>query len=402
MSSSVHCCTMLATVFLAFGSVSCLGLEPPPVTDVDDFFVLNPSRIFPVIDDSWRLRVEGAVANPLSVDIETLRHYRPITRMATLECAIASGTTLLVGNAVWKGVPLRTLIEQAGPLPEARSVRFNAADGYGLGDFDLAAILANDQNLLAYEMNGETLPLNQGYPLRLVLPGAGGYDWVQWVEQIEIVTDPPVGDFDYLPQHARIFRPLADDVIAIGTYTIRGMALSGTGREITRVEVSTDSGLTWQEATLLTEFVPNVWKHWQLEWVISRLGRHFLLARTYDDAGAVQHEQGGYGWRDYIMGVNVEADRDGDAVPDSRDNCPDAFNASQRDSDGDGLGDICDPDCPDLDGRSQVSFPDFAVLASSWRTSDPNTHATDLNADGRIDPLDLAILAHHWLTDCHP
>lgn len=372
------------------------------MTDLNDFFVLNPSRIFPVIDDSWRLRVEGSVADTLALDMKTLRKYRPITKMATLECAIAGGTTLLVGNAVWKGVPLRTLIEQAGPLPDARSVRFEAADGYALGDFDLTAILANDQNLLAYKMNGETLPLNQGYPLRLVLPGAGGYDWVQWVERIEIVTDPPVGDFDFLPQHARIFRPLAEDVLAIGTYTIRGMALSGTGREITRVEVSTDAGLTWQEATLLTEFVPNVWKHWQFEWAIPRLGRHFLLARTYDDTGAMQHEQGGYGWRDYIMAVNVEADRDGDAVPDSRDNCSDAFNPSQRDSDADGLGDICDPDCPDLDGRSPASFSDFALLASSWRTSALNARPADLNADGEVNTLDLAILAHYWLTDCHP
>jgi DMSO/TMAO reductase YedYZ molybdopterin-dependent catalytic subunit len=378
-----------------------LALEPPPVTNLAHFFVYN-SRGIPKIDASWRLTVDGAVATPLSLDLAALEQYPKITKMATLECNLPGGTTLLVGNAVWAGVSLKALIEAAGPVPGAASVRFYAADEYTLGDYSLASLLSEDAIILAYEMNGQTLPLNQGFPLRLVVPGAGGFNWVQWLRRIEISVEPPNFDFLYLPQHARILAPRPDEVIALGTYTVRGMAFSGVGREITRVELSTDGGLSWQEAALLSEFVPNVWKYWEFAWPIPRLGRHFLLARTYDDAGVGQPEKGGYGWRDFIFSVNVEADQDGDGVPDLRDNCPNAFNPSQRDSDGDGRGDGCDEDCPDLDGHNPVSFRDFAILASVWRGQDAGMSAADRNADGTVNALDLHLLAQYWLSNCYP
>lgn len=399
--------SQVVPIMAALALTASLGfaLEPPPITDLSQFFVYN-SRGIPTIDASWRLTVDGAVATPLSLDMQAIRQYPSITEMATLECYIAGGTTLLAGNAVWTGVPLRTLIEAAGPVPnvdlDAGSVRFSAADGYLFGDLSLKKILSSDSMILAYEMNGETLPLNQGFPLRLVIPGAGGFNWVQWVERIEVIAQPPILEFAYLPQHARILRPQPDSTIALGTCTIHGMAISGTGREITRVEVSTDNGLTWRDAVLTSEFVPNVWKHWEFTWQIPHLGQYSILARTYDDTGAVQPEKNGFGWRDFIMSVFVGPDMDADGVPDSRDNCPNTFNPSQRDSDGDGIGDVCDGDCPDLDGRNPISFRDFAILASAWRVPDRGTPAGDLNADGLVNTLDLQVLAQYWLSDCYP
>ncbi len=399
--------SQVVPIIAALALAASLGfaLDPPPITDLSQFFVYN-SRGIPTIDESWRLTVDGAVATPLSLDMQAIRQYPSITEMATLECYIAGGTTLLAGNAVWTGVPVKTLIEAAGPLPDPDtnnvSVRFSAVDGYLFGDFSLKTILSSDAMILAYEMNGQTLPLNQGFPLRLVIPGAGGFNWVQWIERIEIMAAPPVSEFAYLPQHARILRPQPDSTIALGTYTIRGMAISGTGREITRVEVSTDNGLTWRDAVLTTEFVPNVWKHWEFAWQIPHPGPYSILARTYDDTGAAQPEKDGFGWRDFIMSVFVGPDMDADGVPDSRDNCPAIFNPSQRDSDGDGIGDVCDTDCPDLDGRNPVSFHDFAILASAWRVPESATPAGDLNADGLVNALDLQVLARYWLSACYP
>ncbi|MBN2127938.1 MAG: molybdopterin-dependent oxidoreductase [Sedimentisphaerales bacterium] len=377
-----------------------LGLEPPPITDLDRFFVFNGKGI-PNIGEDWRLRVEGAVETPLALDLEALKQYPAVTEMATLECAIPGGTTLLVGNATWTGVPLKTVIEAARPDTEAASVRIGAADRYALGDIDLGAIQAADDILLAYEMNGQTLPPNQGHPLRLVVPGVGGFHWVQWVESIEIKATAATYELDYLPQHARFLRPLHNEVVAIGPRTIRGMAVSGRGREITAVEVSLDTGVTWQPATLLTEFVPNVWKHWEFAWEPAYVGQHYLYARTYDETGAVQNENGAYGWRGFVIGVRVEDDADGDGIGDSRDNCPAIPNPSQRDSDADGTGDVCDNDCPDLDGVNPVSFYDFAVFAAAWRAAESDPPAGDWNADGAVDFRDLHWFAAYWLSDCH-
>jgi hypothetical protein len=260
-----------------------LALDPPPVTDLSRFFVYNSHGI-PTIDDSWRLTVAGAVTTPLSLDLPALKQYPALTEMATLECYIPGGTTLLVGNVVWTGISLRTLIEAAGPVPDADpntgSVRFYAADGY--------------------------------------------------------------------------------------------------------------------------QFVPNVWRHWEFAWQIPHLGPYAILARTYDDTDTAQQERNGFGWRDFTVPVHVEPDTDGDGAPDSQDNCPNTFNPSQRDSDRDGIGDACDSGCPDLDGRSTVSFRDFALFASAWRAHDSETPAGDLNADGVVNALDLEMLAQYWLSDCHP
>jgi rhodanese-related sulfurtransferase len=92
-------------------------------------------------------------------------------------------------------------------------------------------------------------------------------------------------------------------------------------------------------------------------------------------------------------------DSDGDGFNDDLDNCPNNFNPSQRDSDDDGLGDICDPNCPDLDGLNPVNFIDFSMLAQNWQVTGPNLPG-DLNMDNIVDINDIAILSDYWLSDC--
>ncbi len=174
------------------------SLDPPPLTDVNDFFVFNHEGVPPVPSD-WRLRIDGAVEDPLVLDINTVRERPSVTRMATLECAWSQGPLLWVGNANWTDIPLRDLLGAAGPRPEAASIAVHALDGYVLGDLDLAEIMSREDIMLAYEMNGEELPLTQGYPLRLVVPGAGGFHWVQWVERIEVRDTSPSWAFQKFP-----------------------------------------------------------------------------------------------------------------------------------------------------------------------------------------------------------
>jgi DMSO/TMAO reductase YedYZ molybdopterin-dependent catalytic subunit len=373
------------------------GLEEPPLTPLEDFFVFNHEGI-PDIPADWRLTVDGALERPLSLDLEAVRQYPAVTKMATLECAWSRGPLLWVGNANWTGVSLKTLIEAARPSPEATSVRVVALDGYALGDIDLSEIMARDDILLAYEMNGQELPLEQGYPLRLVVPGAGGFHWVQWVTEIEVKTTGESWAFEDFRPHARIFWPGDFQVLTIEPHVITGMVMAGGGVEITKVEVSFD-GDQWQAAEWLTEFVPNVWRHWEFAWDGIQLGHNVIYARVIDETGTVQRESGGYSWRGFAVAVTGDVDTDGDGFADGADNCPALPNPDQRDSDGNGIGDLCDPNCPDLDGATPVNFFDFAALGSAWRTTDPNTPG-DFNGDGAVDLRDLHRLGQYWLSAC--
>ncbi len=372
-------------------------LAMPPITDLDDFFVFNHSGI-PEIATDWRLNIDGAVTNPLALDLNAIKAYPAVTEMATLECAWSSGPLLWVGNAIWTGVPLKTLLTAAGPLPEAATIRVHAEDGYSLGNLDLTEIMNREEIILAYVINDEELPPEQGYPLRLVVPGAGGFHWVQWVTRIEVLTSEATWAFENFPHHARVFWPEPYETVALGPHAMRGMVMAGNGVEVIKVEVSFD-GTTWQEAKLTTEFVPNVWRHWEFQWDDLKLGHNIIYTRSTDVAGTIQNERGAYGWRGFALAVTGDEDGDGDGVADAVDNCPDQYNPNQRDSDGDRIGDVCDVDCPDLDGVDGISFADFALLAANWGHLDSLT-ASDFNSDGAIDVHDLQYLVQHWLTRC--
>ena len=391
--------TSIIALFFAIGymSATCYALEPPPITPIEEFFVLGPG---PTIPADWHLTVEGAVQLPLSLTLADLMQYPQTTLMATLECYFPVGPALLISNANWNGVPLNTILQEANPLNEALSITFHAVDGYSAGPYSLNDMHERDDFLLAYGMNGQALPPEQGYPLKLVLPGIAGFQNARWLERIEITTAPPTTELNHYPIHARIFEPEHEATVALGTQTIYGMAFAGEAREIAKVEVSTDGGTTWETAQLLNYFVPNVWKHWKYTWQIPQVGRYEIFVRTEDAPGNTQREQSGnFGWRGFGNPVTVDYDQDNDRIPDSQDNCPGVYNPSQADSDGDATGNACDQDCPNLDGFNPVDFADFSVLARHWQIIGP-TLASDLNGDQVVDTRDLAILMDYWLSTC--
>jgi DMSO/TMAO reductase YedYZ molybdopterin-dependent catalytic subunit len=388
-------------VFFAFCCLSsnCYALDQPPITPNDEFFWLAANGI-PTVPENWHLIVDGNVTQPLSLSLEELTQYQPTTIMATLECHYPMGPNLLVGNAYWTGVPLKTIIQQANPSPEAQSIIFHALDGYSMGPFSLDVLLQRDDFLLAYNMNGQTLPLVQGYPLKLVLPGVAGFQNARWLDRIEISASNPTLSLRHYPIHARIFEPEYEGTIPLGTYTIRGMVYAGQGIDITKIEISLDDGVTWESANLLNYFVPNVWKHWELDWEIPQVGEYEIFARAEDSLGNVQKEtKGNFGWRGFSIPVTVDYDDDNDGIPNSTDNCPNVYNPSQIDSDYDGIGNACDADCPCLDGLNPVNFTDFSILANNWLLSGPGLLG-DLNDSNRVDINDLKIFADYWLDIC--
>ncbi|MGW6397169.1 sulfite oxidase [Streptomyces sp. NPDC055134] len=281
--------------------------------------------------DDWQLTVDGLVRTPLTLDLAALRSLPAVTRRVTLECA-GNGRALLtprpisqpwlveaVGTADWTGVPLRVLLDEAGVDAGAVEAVFTGADhGVERGveqDYrrSLPVAVASGDVLVAYDMNGAPLPPQHGYPLRLVVPGWYGMAHVKWLRGITLVDAP----FDGFQQAvAYRFRWDADDpgepvtkilpralmippgfpdfmsrarVVHPGPVLLEGRAWSGHG-PVTRVDVTTNDGATWSEASLdgnPPDRQAAAWLRWQASWTATP-GTHVLGARATDATGRTQ------------------------------------------------------------------------------------------------------------------
>ncbi|UCH88216.1 MAG: molybdopterin-dependent oxidoreductase [Thermoplasmata archaeon] len=154
------------------------------ITPNDEFFKVSigPS---PEIDiEYWKLKITGLVENPINLTYDNITSFPDTSAVVTLKCV--SGP---YGTAEWTGVKLNYILNLAGIKPGAKEVIFYAEDGFS-SSLTVEDAKADDV-ILAYVMNGETLPVDHGYPLRLVVPGKYGYKWVKWITEIEVV------DYDY-------------------------------------------------------------------------------------------------------------------------------------------------------------------------------------------------------------
>jgi DMSO/TMAO reductase YedYZ molybdopterin-dependent catalytic subunit len=342
-------------------------LEPPPITPNDEFFTLGGA---PKVPPDWTLDIEGEVEKPLSLSLNQLKQYPQKVVEATLECNYSTGPPLLVGNAVWSGVNLNDLLEQAAIKSSANCITFRAIDGYRRGPFLLTEIRRRNDIIVAYNMNGEALPELQGWPAKIVLPGCTGNQWVRWLDRIEISSSRASEHLHPWPIHARILEPEYNADINKCSYTIKGMVNAGEGTEINQVEVCTDNGMTWKNAQILNYFIPNVWRHWRYEWDIETPGQYTIFARVTDSEGNVQNENEFYGWWGYQVVVTVS----------------DEISCLDRDR-------------ADINKDGYVDFSDFSLLANQWLMSDDELAADvmPIEGDGRVSIRDLMLIADEWL-----
>jgi sulfane dehydrogenase subunit SoxC len=311
-----------------------------PITPVGLHYLLIHFDIPAVDARSWRLEVGGLVERPLELTLDDLRARPARTVLVTLECA-GNGRVLMpprslsqpwlteaVGTAEWTGTPLAPLLEEAGVGAGALEVVFTGLDRGIQGgvehDYERSLALDDalrDEVLLAYAMNGEPLPAQHGFPLRLIVPGWYGMTHVKWLRAITVVSEPFAG---WQQEHAyRIHRsedepgepvtrmlprslfapPGLPDffdrsrVVAPGPCLLEGRAWSGWG-PIVRVEVSADGGATWADAELADDAPEFAWRGWTFEWN-AEPGEHELLCRATDAAGngqpeSVEWNDGGY------------------------------------------------------------------------------------------------------------
>jgi DMSO/TMAO reductase YedYZ molybdopterin-dependent catalytic subunit len=297
------------------------GELAPLITDINDFYIVTKNAAGdPLVrPDEWRLRIDGDVMRPFETDYLSLRNLASVEVTKTLECIsnfVAKCELVpfgcdLIGTARWRGVRLRDLLDLAGGVrPGAQFLATISADEFTTAlPIDVAL---DPQTLLVYEMNGQVLPREHGYPARVLVPGHYGMKNAKWV----VALRPVSRDFiDWYGQRnwsrtgviktmTRIDTPAPDAALAAGEHRLAGIAYAGN-RGISRVEYSSDGGMTWRDARFIDPpgIGGDVWARWEGTFRLDGAAELTLMSRATDGTGALQIEpfslpqpDGGTGW----------------------------------------------------------------------------------------------------------
>jgi sulfane dehydrogenase subunit SoxC len=299
-----------------FGVVSLTPLEQlhGTITPADLHFERHHAGI-PALDPArHELILHGFVERPRKWTVADLKRFPSVTRTCFIECSGNYFPTAgekspphlvcgLTSQSEWTGVPLATLLREAGVRPGASWILAEGSDAAVMSR-SIPLEKALEDALVVYAQNGEALRPAQGYPMRLLLPGWEGNTNVKWLRRLE-VTDGPSMSKDETSKYTEPMRdgsirqfsfavdarsiitsPAYPGVIEPGWHEIRGIAWSGRGR-IDRVEVSTDGGKRWQEAVLQGPVLPRAHTRFGLPWKWSGQSTE-ILSRAIDETGYVQ------------------------------------------------------------------------------------------------------------------
>ena len=269
-----------------------------PITPNELFYCVTKNIVDPRVNvDLWHLEVNGLVQNRATWRFQDLVGFPAREQQTTLMCISNGLDAGLISNAIWKGIPLRDLLDQAVPFSNAARVRLHGVDNYT--DTIPLEKAMKPTTLLAYEMNGVPLPHRHGYPLRVIVPGYFGEKHVKWLTRIEL-TDPKAKGFyetqgwgpDFItPTRSRIDVPDYDSRFSITELQqpieVKGIAYGGD-RGISRVEVSFDGGKSWRDTEIYYSGGDLAWSLWKTEWTPDAPGDYFLVVRATDGEGDAQ------------------------------------------------------------------------------------------------------------------
>jgi DMSO/TMAO reductase YedYZ molybdopterin-dependent catalytic subunit len=274
----------------AFSHITGLTQE---ITPTQDFYVVDKDILNPILDSStWQLRVHGLVDSPLALSYSELRSMQAQERYQTLECISNRVGGHLMSTALWTGVPLTDVLRRAGVRSNGRTVVFRAAGGYS--ESHSLAKAMDPTTLIAIGMNRHELPRVHGFPARLLTVGNYGMKNPKWLTDIEVIDGDYRGYWEvrgWAPDQdpkitTRIDVPDNGAVVA-SSVVVAGIAYAGD-QGISRVQVSTDGGRTWNDAQLKTALSPYTWRLWMHEWRPARPGSYRIRARAFDGSGRMQ------------------------------------------------------------------------------------------------------------------
>jgi DMSO/TMAO reductase YedYZ molybdopterin-dependent catalytic subunit len=329
------------------------------LTPNEAFFVRWHLEGIPTTVDvrTYRLNISGEIQHPLQLSLDDLRsQFEPVSLVAVNQCSGNSRSFFeprvpggqwkhgAVGNAKWTGVPLKTILDRAQVKKGAVDVSFNGLDVPPLptvSDFVKALSIDHARDgevMVAYAMNDQPLPMLNGFPLRLVVPGWYGTYWVKslsditvlphafsnfWTDKAYRIPNAPNGTespdhfaTDTIPINRFNVRSIfvrpepGDTALAAKPNIVEGVAFD-SGNGISRVEISTDGGTTWEDARLDPEIGKYSWRRWRISWTPKSRGQYRLMARATNKVGDTQSKEqwnrSGFMWN-VIQQVDVKAD----------------------------------------------------------------------------------------------
>jgi DMSO/TMAO reductase YedYZ molybdopterin-dependent catalytic subunit len=270
----------------------------PFITPNEDFYRIDTALIVPELDpESWELRVHGMVEEEFSITFDELMKSELIESHVTLTCVSNVVGGNLAGNAKWLGFPIREVLARAKPKDGADMVLSTSSDGFSAST-PLPVLQDGRDAMLAIGMNGEPLPLEHGFPVRMVVPGLYGFvSATKWVVDLEVTTFAEKAGYwtsrgwsshGPIKTASRVEVPRAFGRIPAGKVSIGGSAWAQS-KGISKVEIQLDDG-AWQQAALAAEASVDTWRQWSYIWNGAPAGNHKVRVRAYDTAGELQIE----------------------------------------------------------------------------------------------------------------
>lgn len=274
------------------------------VTPTHLFYRIDINPIIPIVDAlTWNLDVKGMVDNPFSLNYNELKNMDSIEQYSTLQCVSNQVGGDLISTALWRGIPLKNILDKAKVKPNVKYIVFRCYDGYDVGIPLNRGLM--EGTILAYEMNRLPLTNSHGFPVRAIVPGLYGMMNPKWIKEIELVDEVYVGYWQrngwsniaeiktmstiLIPGQAPLkhrFRNI-NQIAGSKTTPIAGIAFGGD-RGISKIEVSIDGGQTWKTAQIKDPLSKYTWVLWTAGYAPSDDKKYKIVVRATDKTGQVQ------------------------------------------------------------------------------------------------------------------